>query len=50
MATRKKAKSDLKIAQGKRRDAFFARLKQIAANRKGARGAAAGASAGSAPQ
>ncbi len=49
MATRKKAKSDLKIAQGKRRDAFFARMKQSAANRKGAPSAAS-AAGGSRPE
>ncbi|HEY7066955.1 MAG TPA: hypothetical protein VII06_36155 [Chloroflexota bacterium] len=36
MATRPKAKSDLKIAQGKQRDAYFERLKRQSQPRKAA--------------
>ena len=36
MATRPKAKNDLKIAQGKQRDAFFERLKRQSQPRKAA--------------
>ena len=30
MGTRRKAKSDLKVEQGKRRDAYFAHLRRVA--------------------
>ncbi|MBX5493170.1 MAG: hypothetical protein IRZ14_18620 [Chloroflexi bacterium] len=33
MATRKRAKSDLKVQQGKQRDAFFARVRRAEATR-----------------
>ncbi len=36
MGTRRKAKSDLKVEQGKRRDAYFAQLRRAAQPKSGA--------------
>ncbi len=49
MAVRRKATRDLKIEQGKRRDAYFARLKRTTAPPRAAEAGARGASGRPAP-